>query len=340
MIYYKLWNPSGLINQLMSIELAVGIKEVTGSEITIYNVLNGPNRSVPIYSASREHNNRESVIDNSSGFLISDILDWKDKQSYNIIENNQYLLSPKIRTIKNLMASYYDLKNKDDFDFAEGRERIAFSDDLNIENTLGWYSRFFNNRSKELDHSISSVKFLPEYYELSEKIAKSLGDFNGAHLRLTDHVSQRVNTTKDMFDLGISKIDDNKPIVMCTDEPDNKLLKIQGNRFIMLDDYILKNFSKDFVEFRYRDEVSFGLLNNLVMHHSKKFVGTIGSTYTGYIHRGMNQKSDIEWNWFDFVDNPVYEYSGFGPYSWNGLDKMGTEQKQWFREWKESRISS
>jgi hypothetical protein len=238
------------------------------------------------------------------------------------------------------MGCYYDLNHKDDFDFSEGRERITFLDDLNIENTLGFYSRFFNNRSKKLDESISSVKFLPEYYELSEKIAKSLGSFNGAHLRLTDHVSQRVKTTKEMFDFGISKIDDGNPIVVCTDEPDSDLLKTQGNKFIMLDDYILKNFSKEFMDFRHRDEVSFGLLNNLVMHHSKKFVGTIGSTYTGYIHRGMNQKSDIEWNWFDFVDNPVYEYSGFGPYSWNGLDKMNTEQKQWFREWKESRILS
>jgi hypothetical protein len=338
MIYYKLWNPSGLINQLMSIELAVGIREVTGSEITIYNVLNGPNRFVPIYSASREHNNRGSVIDNSSGFLISDILEWKDKKSYKIIENSKYLITPKTNTIKNLMGCYYDLKHKDDFDFSEGRERITFSNDLNIENTLGCYSRFFNNRNKELDESISSVKFLPEYYELSEKIAKSLGSFNGAHLRLTDHVSQRVNTTKEMFDLGISKIDDGNIIVICTDEPDNDLLKTRSSKFIMLDDYILKNFSKEFMGFRHRDEVSFGLLNNLVMHHSKKFVGTIGSTYTGYIHRGMNQKSDIEWNWFDFVDNPVYKYNGSGPYSWNGLDNIDTEQKQWFREWKESRI--
>jgi hypothetical protein len=238
------------------------------------------------------------------------------------------------------MGLYYDFNKDIDHDFSEGRHRVSFSKDMHIKNTLGWYSRFFNNRSKELDLAISSVRFLPEYYQLSEKIARSLGSFNGVHLRLTDHVSQRVDTNQEMFNLGISKIDDGKPIVVCTDEPDSKLLTNSGHGFVMLDDYIIDNFSQDFLNFKYRDEVSFGLLNNLVMHHSKKFVGTIGSTYTAYIHRNMNQKSDIEWNWFDFTEKPVYEYNGSGPYSWNGLDKISTEQKQWFREWKESRISS
>jgi hypothetical protein len=338
MIYYKLWNPAGLINQVMSIELAVGIKEVTKNEITIYNVLNGNNKSALIYSGSRHHNNRRNIVDNSFGFLISDILNWKDKDSYNIIGIPNYHVNKDCLTIENLMSYYYDLNNDLDENFSEGRKKINILDNTNIKGTLGWYSRFFNNRTKELDLAISSVRFLPEYYELSQKIADSLGEFNGVHLRLTDHISQRVDTTQEMFDLGISKIDDGKPIVVCTDEPDSNLLKKNSDNFVILDEYILNNFDKDFLSFKYRDEVSFGLLNNLVMHHSKKFVGTIGSTYTGYIHRNMNQKSEIEWNWFDFIDNPVYKYNGSGPYSWNGLDNIDTEQKQWFREWKESRI--
>jgi hypothetical protein len=339
MIYYKLWNPAGLINQLMSIELAVGIKEITGSEMTIYNVLNGPDKKFPIYSGSRNHNSRGGAIDNSYGFIISDILNWKNKESYKIVKDYEYSVDLKIDTIENLMGCYYDFNNKEDPSFSEGRKNIKFSDNIHIKNTLGWYSRFFNNRSKELDLALSSVKFLPEYYELSEQIAKSLGNFNGAHLRLTDHSSQRVVTTQEMFDFGISKIDDGSSMVICTDEPDSKLLKNNANNFIMLDEYILKNFSKDFINFKNRDEVSFGLLNNLVMHHSKKFVGTIGSTYTGYIQRGMNQKSDIDWHWFDFIDDPVYKNTGSGPYSWNGIESVDSFSKQWHREWKESRLS-
>lgn len=338
MIYYKLYNPAGLINQLMSIELAVGMKEIFDSDMTIYNILNGPEINTPIYSQSRFHNKRANVVDNSSGFLISDILNWKNKESYNIVKDYEYIVNPEIETIESLIEYYYDCEKTEDSSFSEGRKKIEFLDDIHIKNTLGWYSRFFNNRSKELDEALSSVKFLPEYYELSEQIANSLGNFNGVHLRLTDHVSQRVLTNQEMFDFGISKINDGSPIVVCTDEPDTQLLTENKNSFIMLDDYILKNFSKDFMNFKYRDEVSFGLLNNLVMHHSKKFVGTIGSTYTGYIHRGMNQKSDIEWNWFDYLENPIYKEVGCGKYSWNSIPEIDTNSKQWHREWKESRI--
>jgi len=333
-----MYNPAGLINQLMSIEIAVGVKEIVKTDMLIYNILNGPDKNFPIYSASRSHNNRGKVIDNSNGFIITDILNWKDKDSYILIEDKNYSVTAECETIENFMLHYYDLiEDNNDIDFAEDRKKIHLSDNMHLKNTLGWYSRFFNNRTKELDMAIASVRFLPEYYELAEKIALSLGDFNGAHLRLTDHVAQRVNTTQEMFDLGISKINDGKPIVICTDEPDSIILK-KYNNFILLDEYIINNFAKDFMEFKYRDEVSFGLLNNLVMHYSKKFVGTIGSTFTGYIQRGMNQKNDIDWHWFDYITDPIYEQSRVGKYSWNGSDKILTFDKQWFREWKESRI--
>jgi hypothetical protein len=339
MIYYKLYNPAGLVNQLMSIELMVGIKEITGADITVYNVLNGQDRSTPIYSASRSHNTRNNLLDNSQSFIISDILNWKDKDSYIISEEKQYTLGDEYINIENLMHYYYDLNNEsEDTDFSEGRKKLFLSDNMHIKNTLGWYSRFFNNRTKELDQAISSVKFLSEYYQLADEIASSLGEFNGVHLRLTDHVSQLVNTNQEMFDSGISKIDDGKKIVVCTDQPETELLKNNGKGFILLDEYILNNFYDSFIQFKYRDEVSFGILNNLVMHYSKKFVGTIGSTYTSYIQRGMNQESDIEWNWFDYIEEPIYHESSKGKYSWNGSDRLETFNKQWFREWKESRI--
>jgi hypothetical protein len=339
MIYYKLYNPAGLINQLMSIELMVGIKEITNSDVTLYNVLNGKDRSVPIYSASRSYNKRNNLLDNSQSFLISDVLNWKDKDSYTISEESSYEFGEEYAHIENLMHYYCDLNNEnEDLDFSEGRKKILLSDNMHIKNTLGWYSRFFNNRTEALDRALSSVKFLPEYYQLADNIARSLGDFNGAHLRLTDHVDQLVDTKQDMFDSGISKIDDGKKIVICTDQPETELLKNTNKEFILLDEYILNNFYNEFMQFKYRDEVSFGILNNLVMHYSKKFVGTIGSTYTSYIQRGMNQGSDIDWNWFDYIDNPIYEESSKGKYSWNGSDRLETFNKQWFREWKESRI--
>lgn len=338
MLYYKLYNPAGLINQLMSVELAVGIQYITQTDVCIYNVGNGGSGNEAIFAASKNFNKRK-FIDNNNFFTIDKILDWNTKDRFSFLKQNQINFNETNKDIDNLMLYYFDFLSEEDIEFSENRERIKFTDNMHLKNTLGWYSRFFNNRPKSLDTILKSVRFLPEYYELSKIIAHSLGDFNGLHLRLTDHITQRVSTTVEMFDGAIEKINNNKPLVLCSDDVNNDVVKQSKYDFIYLDQYIIDNFGKDFATFRYTDEVSFGILNNLVMHYSDKFIGTIGSTYSAYIQRSMNQKRDIDWLWFDYIDNPVYEESMPGKYSWNSSFKIDTYTKQWFREWKESRLS-
>ena len=338
MIYYKLYNPAGLINQLMSIELAVGIQHITKTDMCIYNVGNGRDGNDPIYSASKSFNNRK-FVNNNNFFTINEILEWDTKNNFSFLKQNDINIDDHYNTIDNLMLYYFDFLSTEDREFAENRKLINFTDTMHIKNTLGWYSRFFNNRPKDFDNILKSVKFRSEYYELSKTIAKSLGEFNGLHLRLTDHIPQRVSTTVEMFDGAIEKINNNKPLVLCSDDINNTVIKQSKYNFIYLDQYILDNFGKEFSNFKYTDEVSFGILNNLVMHYSDKFIGTIGSTYSAYIQRSMNQTRDIDWLWFDYIDNPVYEESLPGKYSWNSYFKIDTYAKQWFREWKESRLS-
>lgn len=337
MFYYKLYNPAGLINQLMSIELAVGIQYITQNDICIYNVGNGSNGNEAIFSASKNFNKRK-FINNDNFFTINKILEWNTKDRFAFVKRNQLNIEESTLEVENLMLYYFDFLTQEDTEFSEGRQRIEFTSNMHLKNTLGWYSRFFNNRPKDLDDILRSVRFKPEYYELSKIIANSLGDFNGLHLRLTDHIPQRVSTTVEMFDGAIEKINNNKPLVLCSDDVNNDVIKQSKYNFIYLDKYILDNFGKEFASFQYTDEVSFGILNNLVMHYSDKFIGTIGSTYSAYIQRSMNQTRDIEWLWFDYIDNPIYEESGTGKYSWNSSKKLYTIDKQWFREWKESRL--
>jgi len=337
MFYYKLYNPAGLINQLMSIELAVGIQYITQNDICIYNIGNGSTGDEAIFSASKNFNKRK-FINNDNFFTINKILEWSTKDRFAFVKRNQLNIKESTIEIENLMLYYFDFLLQEDIDFAEGRQSIEFTDNMHIKNTLGWYSRFFNNRPKDLDNILRSVRFKSEYYELSKIIANSLGNFNGLHLRLTDHIPQRVSTTTEMFDGAIEKINNNKPLVLCSDDVNNDVIKQSRYNFIYLDQYILDNFGKEFSSFQYTDEVSFGILNNLVMHYSDKFIGTIGSTYSGYIQRSMNQTRDIEWLWFDYINNPIYEESGTGKYSWNSSKKLYTIDKQWFREWKESRL--
>jgi hypothetical protein len=333
MIHHQLYRNAGLINQLMSIELAVGISEVSKQDLCIYNL----KPDAAIFSASSSYNKRPSIVNNNNYFNITEVLNWNNKDVCLFLNEEVEIKEPH-STIDNLMNYYVDLEDGNDLDFSEGRTKLEFSNNMNIKNTLGFYSRFFNHRTKDLDQVLSSVRFLDEYYELSKIIADSLGDFNGLHLRLTDHVAQRVNTTEEMFNSGVEKVNDKNQLVLCTDDPNNKVVLDSPYNLIMLDSYIIENFGKDFSNLKYTDEVSFGLLNNLVMQYSKKFVGTIGSTYTAYIHRGMNQKSDIDWYWFDYLDNPVYKETGYGKYSWNKIPGIDTASKQWHREWKESKI--
>lgn len=336
-IFFQLYNPCGLFNQITSVELGVGLSEITGRQLVWHNINNPPNpkfdgKRVAIYSANYEYNNRGKKIELGVFPKITELMNWKNKEDNVFIDDIVDVFSYDTDNIKNLMRYYYS--DKENLEFSEGRSLMSLDNekDWDIRKTLGYYSRFFDNRSKELNNAISSVRFKDEYYEISERIAKSIGDFNGAHLRLADH-KPMINTTTESFNQGLSKMSGSLPIVLSTDEPHSSVIRNSDYRVLLLDRYILNNFYEDFKTLPFREEVSFGIINNLVMHHSKDFIGTPGSTYTGYIHRNLNQKSNIGFKLFCEEDHKIT-----GRYSWNGYTNKDTFTKQWWREWEESKI--
>lgn len=333
-LFFQLYNPCGLFNQITSVELGVGLASKTGRQLVWHNI-NNPfnhdyNARVPIYSANYAFNDRNGLVDRDIYPKITDLLTWNNQESNVFIDDIVETFSSDAVKINNLMQYYSS--DVEDFEFSDGRALLEINPDYDydIRQTLGYYSRFFNNRSIELNNELLSVRFKPEYYELAEQIAKSLGDFNGAHLRLTDHII-RVNTSENLFNSELSMLNGNLPIVLCTDEPKNKIILNSDHKFILLDDYILQNFHKEFRELKFKEEVSFGIINNLVMHSSQDFIGTPGSTFSGYIQRNINQKREIEFKLFGET------YQQNGKYSWNG-HYHDTITKQWWREWKESKI--
>lgn len=341
-LFYQLYQPCGLFNQITSLEVAVGLANRSKKQLVLHNISNPPNGDyggarVPIYSANYKYNERSHLIDSNVFPNILDLVDWENKDCNIFINDTVDSFTYEDLKIENLM-SYYSVESKtyanEEERFSEGRERLLLDDynNVHLKKTLGYYSRFFFNRDFSLNTSLSSVRFKPEYYQLAEKVALSLGLFNGAHFRLTDHKGM-FDPDNNILDSGISQINNGLPIVMCTDQPDSELIKNSSYKYLMLDEYILNNFYKEFREFKFKEEVSFGILNNLVMHYSQDFIGSPGSTYTGYIHRGLNQKRDIQWKIFG-----EEEHLQDGPYSWNGYNNKDSFTKQWWREWKESRI--
>lgn len=334
-LFFQLYNPCGLFNQITSVELGVGLSFQTGRQIVWHNINNPANNDyggnrVPIYSANYAFNDRNGLVDKDIYPKITDLLDWNNKESHIFIDDIVEQFSADALKINNLME--YCVSDPTDTEFIDGRALLELDNnfDYDIRKTLGYYSRFFNNRSEALNNELLSVRFKPEYYQLAELIAKSLGNFNGAHLRLTDHIV-RVSTHTDAFNHGLSQLQGNLPIVLSTDEPNSPIIANSEYNLILLDDYILKNFYNEFRQLQFKEEVSFGILNNLVMHYSQDFIGTPGSTFTGYIQRNINQTRDIEFKLFG------EDYQPTGKYTWNG-HFHDTVTKQWWREWKESKV--
>ena len=341
-IFYQLYQPCGLFNQITSLETAVGLASRYKKQLIFHNISNPPNADynnarVPIYSANYKFNKRENLIDSNVFPNISDLLDWENKDCNILINDVVDSFTHEDLRVENLMLCYSAASENysaQEDSFSEGRKRLFLENYNNVylKNTLGYYSRFFFDRNSSLNKSLSSVRFKPEYYQLAEKVALSIGLFNGVHFRLTDHKGM-FDPDNSILDSGVSQINNGLPLVMCTDQPDSELIKNSSYNYLLLDEYILNNFYKEFREFKFKEEVSFGILNNLVMHYSQEFIGSPGSTYTGYIHRGLNQKRDIQWRIFG-----EEEHLQDGPYSWNGYNNKDTFTKQWWREWKESKI--
>jgi hypothetical protein len=339
-IFFQLYNPTGMINQVMSLELAVGLAHETKKDLIVHYVSNAGDdlynsRNVPIFTPSRWHNEQRKDFTNPDQFPhLLDLINFNEDLTF-IDTKIDFFKQEEFVIDDTLNGYYYSNENEiseNELLFAEGRQRIPLDKNLHLKKTLGWYSRFFYNRSQELDNALKSVKFKDVYVDLAKKISNSLGSFQGMHLRLSDHIKM-FDTTQGMFESWLSIYENNKlPIVVSTCEPGNKMIQDNKHRFILLDEYIVNNFRDDFMSLPFQDEVVFGLICNLVLHDSVNFVGTSGSTYSAYIHRVRNQKGIETW---DFFDNPPKAIGS--PYSWNGYPLEGG-RKMWWREWQESKL--
>lgn len=333
-IVYKMYNPTGMINQLMSFEIAIGLAHEIDKRLILFN--STANKNEPIYAPTQNFivNDRKGLVggpvpklfdvidfDSSDSLLISyDQIDYFNIDNFKkySIENSYYSSSTEVSELESI--------------FANGRVKIIPDEkDMYIDNSLSWYSYFFFNRSKSLDKKLSSVKFKKEYFDFAKMVADSIGKFNGIHLRLSDHLDY-FNLTKDIFENGLNQIEDNGyPIVLCTDEPNNDMVKTASKTLISIDQYIIENFYNEFKKLPFNDEVILGLVSNLIMHYSIDFVGNPSSTYSAYIHRNRNQVGIEKWK---FSDGP-YKEDG-EPFSWIGAE---TGSHHWWREWKESKLN-
>jgi len=294
-LFYRLHH-AGLTNRLFSLEVGLGLSYITKKKLVIYNLLDKQQNwldSFPI-SDNVVFGKRDSIVKREMVNFF-ELIDFDKSLVWEYIAFGKIdqFSKDEIKISDNLFLDYANVNkeiqvgaehfNKKELIFEEGKSNNMSGPNLANRET------FFANQDDEFLNKIK-VTFKEEYVDLANKVAKSLGEFRGMHVRLTDHAERTFSFSEKDFDKAL-KNNDLKTVVL-TDDVNNEIFK--NKDIVFLDDYIVDNFSNEFLALPSQSEIVFGLIGLLVMCQSKDFIGTPRSTFTAYIQREMfcSKKSD------------------------------------------------
>ena len=160
--FYWQIHDAGLVNQIMCLEMGSGIAFMEECPITFYEY---KRYEKPIFTASRTHTKRQKLT-NSKNPNLFDVMNVPSELNYTLLP---FFNERKVYNIKNNIRFYYKCQDGEyEKEFAEGRERLNPEKNKTIcfnTNNLAFYSRFFFNRTKELDLFFSKLTFKSEYFE-------------------------------------------------------------------------------------------------------------------------------------------------------------------------------
>jgi hypothetical protein len=328
---------SGLNNNLMSVELAVGLAFLTGRTLVYYGSVGEDKQLIRcrgghyhLVPASRRH-----VINNAHNPTILDVLETLPVPAAGYPEFRDHEAAHRLRTLDSevkLNAAVFTqgpaVSPDDDSlrQFAAGRTifQDAAEDVLHLSKlNLGYYSRLFFEPTPSLHALLEKVRPKPVYRDLAHTIAAALGPFNGVHVRLTDFRKflpqdggTYAPTILESLQAAYAPED---LLVISTDEVENKEFFREITRafphHVFLDDFVAGEFGEAFQSLPYQDETTFGLICNLAMQQGKDIVGTPGSSFTGMIQRNILRHQLREKGSAPPADGRAgfkYTHSGFG----------------------------
>ena len=335
------YSQNGLGNQFSSLQLFAGLLgHLKDTNINLVWDLTHRNIEDP-QSASWNKVNTEKIdkhLNNLESPTIFDLVDF-NYDNYTLHKNDYFLKDRSSINLINTHESYLNVSGNtiNEKDFAGTRKKVEFKQDCNnlMTNTLMWYSRFFYDRSKDIDVNLSKFRFKQEYYDIAEKIAKHYGNFNGTQIRIMPDHHKYYKFTQDTLNQGLDQFDNKSLPILCSIDDFNSNL-IDKNKLILLEDIILGEFLKDFKQLRFQNRVTVALISALVMSMADDFVGTPFSTFSTMIHQLRNNNGDDRFKYYP-SKNPVFDNKNTqgGHYSWSRLS-VGT----WERDWKESKLNA
>lgn len=334
-LFFKI-HEAGFFNRFFSLQIAAGLATIYNKALIPYGVYTLQRRSCDSSAEYQFYGPRSSMVQKKTTGLF-DMIDY-DKD-----------LIPFVLDYPNIKTFYEDeILIDEDFSFLytvdQEQEKLEshFSDNrkkIFLENgknynikgfTLCNYSTFFMNRSAKLDNAISKIKIKNEYYELAKKIHDDIGEFNGIHVRLTDHTNNQPTTQEDL-DRSIEMLSDKK-IIILTDEMNHEYFKNYKN-VTFFDDLMSKNYNREFFSLGVQTEVSWSIVGALLMSMSNDFIGTKKSTFTSFIQREMNQNKDHNFKFLNEIPDDSAK-----PFSWLNEARSGHKAYTLSRDWKESRF--
>lgn len=324
---------AGLFNQITSFEISYGLSRFLRDKFLLHDV----NKKI----VGRTNLDKEEIPDFikiEDNLKLFDVIEFEEHE--NLILKEEPIQELSLKTFnyaKSYAMHFFNLNpniNEYKDDFSNGRKEINLDQDYIFDGpNLIYYSSFFFNKDKNFDNIISSIKFKKEYYDFANEVVKLIGKFNGCHIRKGDHISV-ANIDANMFDTGLTKFQNNLPVLISTDEYNNSMFK--NKNIILIEDLISQNLKKEFMQLSNPSDIAFGIISNLVMRYSEDFIGTGTSTYTGHIQRDLYKNKNIDFKFFNQENIPLIK-NGASKYSWQ-QSNIAIEYKAVIREWPECKI--
>lgn len=337
-ISYMLYSHNGLYNQLCSFQTLAGI----AAKYKDYKIDAVYHQHIKkIQDPQEEHVDLSSIIDKVDNTKNPQLIDFIDFNFDNVVMHpNDYFLTDRLNSnIIHCQETYINCQEEihDNEDrFAQNKRLATIHEDKNniFNMTLVWYSRFFYNRTKEIDDAIRSIRFKQEYYDFADMVANKLGSYNSAHTRIMKDHFQYYMFDENRLGSGLTSfIDNTLPLYVAVDDFNNPLICSKIPKENMIHNVIFDNFLNDFNSLTFNNTVALGLVTSLIASKARDFVGTPYSTYTTFIHQERCRNDLPSFKFFP-GDFDIYD-ENFLPYSWNSSN---IHDISWQREWKECKL--
>jgi len=305
---------SGFNNDLMSLELAIGLAWITGRRLVYYGTGDG---ETPRHCRGGHFNHvpegRRSLIDNRYHPNVLDLVAPLPLPCHTLSDFREMGASLKLET-KDCLNHLHDSAfcSGGIPTAAESVARLTFFAEkrpLLVDPptevwhlhrlNLGYYSHFFFDPPPGFHRVMEGVAIAEPYREVAARVFKSLGDFGAIHVRLTDfrrdHPRQESDYIAEILNSLRAVFDPADLLVILTDEPESRTFFADVidafPRHVFLDEFIVREHAADFRNLPFTDETAFGLVCNLVAGHARRFAGTPGSTFTGMVHRAILRRA-------------------------------------------------